>query len=65
MKKYILMACALLSSQLSVEATEQFVKFSSPAQNALQLTERKGFLRLGGYVDVDNFEYRKKIKFFH
>ena len=56
MKKYVLLACTLLSSQLSVEAGEQFVKFSSPPQNALQLTERKGFLRLGGYVDVDNFE---------
>ena len=38
MKKYILMACALLSAQLSVEAAEQFVKFSSPAQNTLKLT---------------------------
>lgn len=56
MKKYVLLACTLLSSQLSVEAAEQFVKFSSPPQNALQLTERKRFLRLGGYVDVDNFE---------
>ena len=38
MRKYILMVCALLSAQLSVEAAEQFVKFSSPAQNALKLT---------------------------
>lgn len=31
MKKYILMVCALLSAQLSAEAAEQFVKFSSPS----------------------------------
>ena len=56
MKKFLLMAGILLSSHLAAQAAEQFVKFSSPPQNALQLTERKGFLRLGGYVDVDNFE---------
>ena len=45
MKKYILMVCALLSAQLSVEAAEQFVKFSSPAQNALKLTGSNDTIR--------------------
>ena len=45
MKKYILLACSLLSSQLSVEAAEQFVKFSSPPQNALQLTGSNDTIR--------------------
>ena len=45
MKKYILMACALFAAQLSAEAAEQFVKFSSPAQNALQLTGSNDTIR--------------------
>ena len=45
MKKYILMACVLLSAQLSAEAAEQFVKFSSPSQNALLLTGSNDTIR--------------------
>lgn len=45
MKKYILMAYALFAAQLSAEAAEQFVKFSSPAQNALQLTGSNDTIR--------------------
>lgn len=45
MKKYILMAYALFAAQVSAEAAEQFVKFSSPAQNALQLTGSNDTIR--------------------
>lgn len=47
MKKYIWMACALLSIQLSAEAAEQFVKFSSSAQNVLRLTGTNDTIRYG------------------
>lgn len=62
MKKYILMVCVLLSAQLSAEAAEQFVKFSSPPQNALLLTGSNDTIRYsqndwaGVKMAVDNLQ---------